>query len=151
MSVEVVCLTAVVLHVPDANPRHLLEPIVLVCSPESDPTPSIGPAACLLESSTMASRFVSVGVRHASRRLTERPSQLPFLARWFAAYPPHEVVGMPSLSPVSVLPGGLDGGRSGIVGIKRPKTAGVGGALAVSLTVPRSDHGIGDHRELESH
>lgn len=43
----------------------------------------------------MASRFLSVGFRRASSRVVAQPS----IRRWFASYPPHEVVGMPSLSP----------------------------------------------------
>mmetsp|Transcript_14491 Transcript_14491/g.24000 ORF Transcript_14491/g.24000 Transcript_14491/m.24000 type:complete len:468 (+) Transcript_14491:86-1489(+) len=43
----------------------------------------------------MATRFLSVGFRRASSRLVVQPS----IRRWFASYPPHEVVGMPSLSP----------------------------------------------------
>lgn len=45
---------------------------------------------------TMASRFLALGIRQTSRQLTGLG-----VRRWFASYPPHEVVGMPSLSPVS--------------------------------------------------
>jgi len=43
----------------------------------------------------IASRFFSHGIKKTSRNLT-RPNAI---RRWFASYPPHEVVGMPSLSP----------------------------------------------------
>jgi hypothetical protein len=42
----------------------------------------------------MASRFLALGFR--------RTTGVGIVRRWFASYPPHEVVGMPSLSPVSV-------------------------------------------------
>jgi hypothetical protein len=44
----------------------------------------------------MASRFLSVGFRRASSRVVTQPS----IRRWFASYPSHDLVGMPSLSPV---------------------------------------------------
>lgn len=42
----------------------------------------------------MSSRFLALGIRRTSRQLTGISTR-----RWFASYPPHDVVGMPSLSP----------------------------------------------------
>jgi hypothetical protein len=53
---------------------------------------------------SLVSRFAARGI---SRRLSVHPSPLLLSQRWLSSYPEHTVVGMPSLSPVSMLGRGI--------------------------------------------
>jgi hypothetical protein len=57
--------------------------------------------------STMASLVSRFAARGISRRLSVHPSPLLLSQRWLSSYPEHTVVGMPSLSPVSMLGRGI--------------------------------------------
>jgi hypothetical protein len=59
-----------------------------------------------IRTATMASTTICRGLSHIGRHAASRSSLMhsrtgPLVARsWFSSYPPHEVVGLPSLSPV---------------------------------------------------
>jgi hypothetical protein len=87
----------------------------------------------------MTAQSIYRGLGLATRRCLERKQSRVMMRKlWFSSYPPHQVVGLPSLSPVrkSSKWYGCNNGLSYII-------------FSCSLLYTRADHGIRIHRELD--